>query len=478
MRVLFFLFFLIWSIHFYGQSVGIGTSTPNQKLDVNGKLKLADDNNTPSKGTIRWNEAAQDFEGFDGIQWLSLTQTNNTSSTSSTSWPSDCSTTGTIGDYAIASSTDGVANDQFGQSVSIFGNTAVIGVRLDDAQKGAVYVYTKTNQGWVESTKIVASDGLTGDQFGYDVDLFEDYLVVGAPFDDTGVFTNKGSVYIFKRVGNNWTQQIKLLPGDVAQSDQFGISVSIDSSRMVAGVLLGDGIVPNSGAAYVFKLENDVWAQEAKIFASDGTEPYQFGAAVSISGNKIVCGDPTGNTNIGAAYLFLRNGTVWTEAQIITPQDGVTSDNFAHEIDLYKNYLIIGSKFHDLPLSNAGAAYVYSFDGLNFIQETKVTGSEAGEFFGSSVAIHEGYFLIGSVNFDVTSSCPGTHTNQGMVKLYRLIQGGFINFIINITDAFGLANDQFGFSCSIYKDQFIIGAPQHDINGKANKGKIIFGNVD
>ena len=134
MRLLIFLFTIISCRFLYGQSVGIGTSTPNQKLDVNGKLKLADDNNTPSKGTIRWNEAAQDFEGFDGIQWLSLTQTNNTSSSTSTAWPSDCGTTGTIGDYAMASATDGVANDQFGQSVSIFGNTAAIGARQDEGR--------------------------------------------------------------------------------------------------------------------------------------------------------------------------------------------------------------------------------------------------------------------------------------------------------------------------------------------------------
>lgn len=276
MRLLVILSVIFICRHTYCQSVGIGTTTPNQKLDINGKLKLADDNMSPSKGTIRWNETAQDFEGFDGIQWLSLTQTNNTSSSTSTVWPSDCSTTGTIGDYAMASATDGVANDQFGQSVSIFGNTAAIGVRQDDAQKGAVFIYNKTSQGWVESFKIVAGDGASGDQFGYDVDLFEDYLVVGCPFDNDGVFTDKGSVYVFKRSGNSWAQQTKLLPSDVAQSDQFGISVSIDSIRIVAGVTHGDGVVANSGAAYIFKLENDVWTQEAKIFASNGAEPNQF----------------------------------------------------------------------------------------------------------------------------------------------------------------------------------------------------------
>lgn len=478
MRLLVILSVIFICRHTYCQSVGIGTTTPNQKLDINGKLKLADDNMSPSKGTIRWNETAQDFEGFDGIQWLSLTQTNNTSSSTSTVWPSDCSTTGTIGDYAMASATDGVANDQFGQSVSIFGNTAAIGVRQDDGQKGAVFIYNKTSQGWVESFKIVAGDGASGDQFGYDVDLFEDYLVVGCPFDNDGVFTDKGSVYVFKRSGNSWAQQTKLLPSDVAQSDQFGISVSIDSIRIVAGVTHGDGVVANSGAAYIFKLENDVWTQEAKIFASNGAEPNQFGTSVTISGNKVVCGDLALNSNMGGAYFFLRTGSSWQEIQIITPADGAASDNFGNDLDLYKNYLIVGSRFHDLPTGNAGAAYVYSFNGSDFVQETKITGTELGEFLGSSVAIHEGYFLIGSINSDVTSSCPGTHTNQGMVKLYKLIPGGFINFITNITDAFGLINDQFGFACSIYKDQFIIGAPQHDINGKANKGKIVFGNVD
>ena len=87
MRLLLIFVTLLCFSYAFCQGVGIGTTTPNQKLDVNGKLKLADDNISPSKGTIRWNESAQDFEGFDGIQWLSLTQTNNTSSAASTAWP-------------------------------------------------------------------------------------------------------------------------------------------------------------------------------------------------------------------------------------------------------------------------------------------------------------------------------------------------------------------------------------------------------
>jgi hypothetical protein len=159
---------------------------------------------------------------------------------------------------------DGAADDVFGYSVSIDGDTVVIGAYLDDdkgSDSGSAYVFTRDTagnptSGWTQVAKLTAGDGAVADRFGYSVSIDGDTVVIGAYWDDDKG-DKSGSAYVFTRVTageltSNWTQVDKLTAGDGAAGDRFGTSVSIGGDTMVVGAYLDDDKEDNSGSAYVF----------------------------------------------------------------------------------------------------------------------------------------------------------------------------------------------------------------------------------
>ena len=122
-------------------------------------------------------------------------------------------------------------------SVAIAGDTIVVGAWLDDdngTDSGSAYVFTRTGTTWTEQAKLTASDGAADDQFGISVAIAGDTIVVGAYRDDDNG-TDSGSAYVFTRTGTTWTQQAKLTASDGAADDQFGSSVAIAGDTIVVG---------------------------------------------------------------------------------------------------------------------------------------------------------------------------------------------------------------------------------------------------
>lgn len=152
---------------------------------------------------------------------------------------------------------DGARDDFFGWSVAVSGETILVGAYADDDRGGAsgsVYVFTRERGTWSQSAKLLAADGQSGDQFGYSVALAADTAVIGGLGDDDRG-TNAGSVYVFARQQGTWTQRAKLLASDGGPADdQFGVSVSVSDDRAVCGFHQDDEIVFNTGSAYVFEL--------------------------------------------------------------------------------------------------------------------------------------------------------------------------------------------------------------------------------
>ena len=149
---------------------------------------------------------------------------------------------------------DASTGDYFGGSVSLDGNTAVIGARYDDdqgANSGSAYVFTNTGSTWTQQAKLIASDGAAEDHFGWSVSLSGDTALIGARYDDDKG-ANSGSVYVFTRSGTTWTQQTKLVASDGAAEDQFGCSVSMNDNTALIGAAWDDDQGTSSGSAYVF----------------------------------------------------------------------------------------------------------------------------------------------------------------------------------------------------------------------------------
>lgn len=204
---------------------------------------------------------------------------------------------------------NGAPNDFFGYSVSVEGSTIVAGAHWADAKgvdSGAVYVFTKSGAVWKEQAKLTAHDGAEQDYFGYSISLSGDTVVVGAHWEDAKG-NNSGSAYVFTRTGDAWSEQAKLAASDGSGHDVFGNSVSISGETIVIGAYQDDDRGTNSGSAYVFTRTGEAWLQKTKLIVSDGATDDYFGYSVSISGDNIVSGahqDDDKGTDSGSIYVF------------------------------------------------------------------------------------------------------------------------------------------------------------------------------
>src|SRR5262249_47322605 len=207
---------------------------------------------------------------------------------------------------------DGAGNDHFGRAVAFSGNTLIIGAPLKDVigeDQGSVYVFTRSGAAWTLQQKLTAQDGAAKSEFGFSVTISGDTVVIGAPLDDTGANRDQGSAYVFTRSGAVWTQQQKLTAQDGAANSGFGFSVAISGDTVVIGAPLNDiGASRDQGSAYVFTRNGAVWTQQQKLTANDGAANDSLGGSVAISGDTVVVGeniDKVGATEgHGSAYVF------------------------------------------------------------------------------------------------------------------------------------------------------------------------------
>ena len=208
--------------------------------------------------------------------------------------------------------------DNLGYAVALAGDTALVGALGDDVgpinNQGAVYVYTRSGTIWTQQAKLLALDGGAGDQFGSSVALVGDTALVGAYSDDVGANTDQGSAYVFTRSGTTWTQQAKLLAGNGAANDQFGNSVAGAGDTALVGAFQDDvGANSNQSSAYVYIRSGISWTQQAKLVLGAGAAFDQFGYPVAIAGDTALVGatfnDIGSNRDQGSVFVYTRSGS-------------------------------------------------------------------------------------------------------------------------------------------------------------------------
>jgi hypothetical protein len=368
---------------------------------------------------------------------------------------SSCNQQSTLSDWneiqkLIAS--DGAASDYFGWSVSISGDYAVIGANYDDSSRGSAYVFKRSGTSWSQEAKLVASDGVAGDRFGWSVSISGDYAVIGA-FNDDSV---RGSAYVFKRSGTSWSQEAKLVALDGVAGDRFGWSVSISGDYAVIGANYDDS---SRGSAYVFKRSGTSWSQEAKLVASDGVAGDRFGWSVSISGDYAVIGACNDDSSRGSAYVFKRSGTSWSQEAKLVASDGAAGDYFGISVSISGDYAVIGAYYDD---SVRGSAYVFKRSGTSWSQEAKLVASDGavGDWFGWSVSISGDYALIGACQDDSV---------RGSAYVFKR-SGTSWSQEAKLVASDGAVGDAFGYSVSISGYNIIIGAYLNDNTYGTNAG--------
>ena len=171
---------------------------------------------------------------------------------------------------------------------------------------------------WTQQQELTASDGAASDEFGISVSVSGDTAVVGAQGKTVNSNAGRGAAYVFVRTGGIWGQQQKLTASDGAAGDTFGGSVSVSGDTAVIGAYnkTFNSSHVKQGTAYVFVRTGTVWSQQAELRAVDGAAGDFFGASVSVSGDTAVIGAVYRNP--GTAYIFIRSGTVWSQQQELT----------------------------------------------------------------------------------------------------------------------------------------------------------------
>jgi len=295
---------------------------------------------------------------------------------------------------------DGAAGDLFGISVAVGSGRIVVGARYDDdngANSGSAYIFDLDGN---ELAKITASDADADDRFGISVAVGSGRIVIGARYDDDNG-SNSGSAYIFDLDGNQLT---KITASDGAAGDNFGISVAVGSGRIVVGAYGDDDNGATSGSAYIFDLNGN---EIGKITASDGAAGDVFGYSVAVGSGRIVVGaygDADNGSLSGSAYIFDLDGN---ELAKITASDAATDDLFGFAVAVGSGRIVVGARFDDDNGPTSGSAYIFDLDGN---QIAKITASDGAtdDQFGFAVAVGSGRIVVGAYFDDDNGSRSGS----------------------------------------------------------------------
>ncbi|ULA62990.1 MAG: hypothetical protein LZF86_80160 [Nitrospira sp.] len=273
---------------------------------------------------------------------------------------------------------------------------------------GAAYVFTRSGSAWTQQAYLKASNTETNDAFGYAVALDGDTLVVGALGEDSNetgtsglggnnTALNSGAAYVFTRSGSAWTQQAYVKASNTEANDEFGRSLALSGDTLVVGAYQEDGAATgvngtqsngaaDSGAVYVFTRSGSAWTQQAYLKASNTEANNYFGWSVALSGDRLVVGaypeesnatgvdgDQTNNSagNSGAAYVFTRNGGVWSQQSYVKASNTELGDSFGYVVAVSGGTVAVGAMAEDSNAtgvngnqadnntSNSGAVYVF-----------------------------------------------------------------------------------------------------------------------
>ena len=434
--------------------------------------------------------------------------------------------------YLKASNSE--AGDIFGDAVAISGDTIVVGATQEDSDadgvngnqsdnsafdSGAAYVFVRSGNTWSQQAYLKASNSDENDQFGEAVTISGETIVVGASREDSdadGVngdqgdnsAENSGAAYVFVRSGNTWSQQAYLKAsnseGGGFSGDRFGESVAISGDTIVVGASRedsdadgvngdqGDNSTDDSGAAYVFVRSGSTWSQQAYLKASNTDRFDQFGEAVTISEDTIVVGSRFESSNAigvngdqgnnradssGAAYVFARSGSTWSQQAYLKASNTDVSDQFGLQVATSGDTVVVGAAGEnsdadgvngdqgDNSAENSGAAYVFVRAGNTWSQQAylKASNSGEGDFFGFSLAISGDTIVVGA--FGESSAAEGVDGDEsdnsesatGAAYVFER-SGSTWSQQAYLKASNSNENDQFGSSVAISSGTIVAGA--------------------
>jgi gliding motility-associated-like protein len=375
---------------------------------------------------------------------------------------------------------DRAISDRMGMyALAIEGNIAFVGAKLEDddangnnpkTDAGSVYIYQRDNTGnWSQIQKIVASDREVNDQFGISVSISGNYAVIGTRYGEgdslnTNFQPHTGSAYIFERQPNGlWLEKQEIVSINGMRHDDFGSSVSISGGYIIIGArgnsfdLNQSAHLSYSGAAYIFEQNTSgYWVQKQKLISPHREYHGYYGGSVSISGNYIVIGNNYYSNNQNGVYLVERIGNgLWINKQQLTPSSNQINNAYGTSVSISGNYLIISAQI------NYGAAYIFKKDNQgNWAETQKIIASDAYEYgyFGNSVSISGNRAIVGSFGQVSNSLGIDSLNKAGAAYIFQLNTNGQWVEQQKIVASDRNPNDEFGFTVAISDEYAIVGS--------------------
>ena len=373
---------------------------------------------------------------------------------------------------------DPVTGDEFGTDVSILGDRVVIGTPLDNsfgANSGSVYVFVKDATGqWLEEAKMAPNNSMSLAYFGKAVAMGDGFFVVGAPLHQTNGMFRSGSAYVFEFDGVAWSQTAELIPGDLADKDRLGSAVAVSGDVAVIGAS-GDGFFDFVlGKVYVHRRDaQGFWNLEATLFASDAALNDHFGTSVAIDGDRLVVGadrNDDAGTSSGSAYVFERQPASgqWVEVTKLSSNDAAGGDQFGSAVAISGDLVAVSAfRADEGAMTNTGAVYLFERGGSG-------VWSQAGKLTAESDSTE--YEVFGSsVALDGTTIFVGAPTESsplvsaGRVYAFEKVIGAGWARAMTLAAIDGEAGDFFGDAASFDGLRVIVGAKWDDTT-KVNAG--------
>ncbi len=373
----------------------------------------------------------------------------------------------------------GNVKDYYGYSVAIDSNYAVVGAYGYKDNRGAAYVLYNNGSNWINIAKLTPTDSSVSNKyFGKSVSISGNTIVIGASQNFDNNCTDTGSVYVFVKPITGWAnmnQTAKLRPSDGNIGSSFGCSVSISGDNIVVGAR-------GNTCAYVFNKPLTGWHnmfQTGKLTCSTGGASNSFGCSVSIADNDIVVGSYL-EMGYGSAFVYTKPLSGWTnmvETAKLVPSNGTGDDYFGYSVGISGNTIVVGAYGNDSVAPEGGMAYVYTKPGtvwVNSTQKAKLVANDANvySYFGRSVAINGDNIVIG------TFYHPNNYAifeNYGYVFQKPLSGWHDTGIVANLKAIDGDKLDVFSCSVGISGDNIILGAFRDQEQGDNSGSAYIFG---
>lgn len=383
---------------------------------------------------------------------------------------------------------DASVEDYYGWAVAVSGETMMVGAINDDdngSQSGSAYIYHLASDSTspIQIGKITASDGAAGDEFGSTIGLEGDLAVVGTPKKDdvcpSDPQCQSGAAYVYRYDGANWQQEAKLTADDAGENDWFGISVDIDGGTIVVGAYQdgssGIGSFDGVGAAYVFEFDGKDWNQVAKLTASDSANGNLFGFDVAIDNDVIIASAHGSFSASGAVYVFERPGSGWTDATQdakLTASDAAGFDQLGFGLDISGDVIVAGAYRDDDLGADSGSVYVFHRPGANWANMTQTFKLNANDgqsldFYGLDVGVEDDIIVVGAQGDDDNGAWSGS------VYVY-LFSGGSWTQNAKFTASDGVIQDRFGECVTIDDGVGVFGAYGDDDSGMTSGAAYVF----